>query len=87
MPRRIEPMTDAQVAALDRPGRHAVGGVSGLALRVSDNGGKSWVLRAHRTGKRFEYGLGSYPTTTPKQARQRARLKLDQLWKEDHRDD
>ena len=82
MPRRIEPMTGEQVDALDQPGRHAVGGVAGLALRISANGAKSWVLRTHRAGKRYEYGLGSYPTVTVDEARQRARMKLNQLWAE-----
>ena len=80
MPRRIEPMTDTQVAALDRPGRNAVGGVSGLALRITANGARSWVLRTKAGDRQREYGLGSYPTVTVDQARQRARLKLNQLW-------
>ena len=76
-------MTPDDVAALDRPGRHAVGGVSGLTLKVTPSGARSWVLRTHVDGKRQEFGLGGYPTTTLEQARKRARMKLDQLWEQE----
>ena len=82
MPRWVSAMSAADVAALDRPGRHAVGGVSGLTLIVTRKGTKNWVLRTHVNGKRREFGLGGYPTITLDQARKRARLKLDAIWEE-----
>ena len=84
MPRSVRAMTAAEVDAITRPGRHAVGGVSGLALKVTNNGGRSWALRTHVDGKRREFGLGPAPTITLAQARKRARIKLDQLFRQEH---
>ena len=50
-----------------------VGGVAGLYLQVTPNGGKTWVLRATLAGKRAEMGLGGFPTVTLAQARDKAR--------------
>lgn len=58
-----------------------VGGVAGLYLQVTPNGGKTWVLRAALAGKRAEMGLGGFPTVTLAQAREKARearVKIDQ---------
>ncbi len=41
------------------PGRHGDG--DGLALVVSETGGRKWVLRFQVAGKRRDMGLGSYP--------------------------
>ncbi|HEY8162623.1 MAG TPA: Arm DNA-binding domain-containing protein [Methylocystis sp.] len=41
------------------PGRHGDG--DGLALVVSENGARKWVLRFQLHGKRRDMGLGSYP--------------------------
>ena len=86
MPRPVKAMTDDEVAALDRPGRHAVGGVSGLTLKITASGARSWVLRTWVSGRRREFGLGGFPTTTLEQARERARGKLDQVWQQEHGD-
>ena len=84
MPRSVRTMTAAEVDAITRPGRHAVGGVSGLALKVNKQGHRSWVLRTAVDGKRREFGLGPVPSITLNQARQRARIKLDQLFRQEH---
>jgi integrase len=56
-----------------------VGGVAGLYLQVTPNGGKTWVLRAALAGKRAEMGLGGFPTVTLAQARERAREARDKI--------
>lgn len=50
-----------------------VGGVSGLNLQVTPNGGRTWLLRVTVGTKRREIGLGGYPDITLSQARERAR--------------
>jgi len=61
------------VSRLTRPGLHAVGGVSGLALNVKDTGARSWILRTVVGTKRREMGLGAFPDVTLAQARELAR--------------
>ncbi len=51
----------------------AVGGVSGLLIQLTANGGRSWVLRTLVGGKRKEFGLGSFPEISLTAARDRAR--------------
>ena len=48
------------VAKLTKPGMHAVGGVAGLYLFVSDSGARSWIVRLTVDGKRREMGLGGF---------------------------
>lgn len=62
-----------------KPGRHAVGGVSGLYLLVTQGGTKSWVYRATIAGKRRDIGLGGFPTVTLEMARDQARKKYLQI--------
>ncbi len=50
-----------------------VGGVSGLMLQITTNGGKSWLLRTMVGGKRREIGLGAYPEISLSEARDKAR--------------
>jgi integrase len=71
-------MTAAEVAAITRKGRHAVGGISGLLLHVDDHF-KSWVLRYYHGGKRHDLGLGAYPAVSLKQAREKALNQRAQL--------
>ena len=84
MPRSVRAMTAAEVEQITRPGRHAVGGVSGLSLKINKKGHRSWVLRTAVDGKRREFGLGAVPSITLNQARQRARIKLDQIFRQEH---
>ncbi|MBO9411676.1 DUF4102 domain-containing protein [Ruegeria sp. R8_2] len=59
----------------------AVGGVSGLLMQITPNGGRTWLLRVSVAGKRREIGLGGYPDTSLSQARERAgkrRIKSDE---------
>lgn len=63
----------AEVACMLAPGTHAVGGVTGLCLQVTDSGARSWLLRIKVDSRRREFGLGSYPTVTLSSARNKAR--------------
>ena len=53
-----------------KPGSHSDG--NGLILRVWLTGGKRWVWRGTVQGRRRDYGLGSYPTVSLKEARTKA---------------
>lgn len=69
MPKKIEEMSAAEVRQLDAVGFHAVGGVSGLNLRVRSPSAKSWVLRVLIGGKRRDICLGGYPDVGLAEAR------------------
>lgn len=61
MPKRAKELSELDVKRITRPGRHAVGYISGLMLVVKDSGARSWMLRTVSGGKRRNIGLGSYP--------------------------
>lgn len=61
------------VSRLKEPGHHAVGGVAGLYLYVSESGARSWVLRALIAGKRRHMGLGGFPDVPLVLAKDKAR--------------
>jgi integrase len=74
MPRKVKELTAYQIKRLSKkPGFHAVGGVAGLHLNVSDTLASSWILRATVGGRRRDIGCGGYPDTTLEQARTLAR--------------
>lgn len=82
MPKKAKELTALAVAKLKDEGRHAVGGVDGLYLRVIGNS-RAWVLcsalgtRINRSGKevvrRLNMGLGPYPEISLSEARDKAR--------------
>jgi integrase len=73
VPKVAKELTHIHVKRLGE-GRHAVGGVSGLILQVSDTGARSWILRTvTKEGVRRWIGLGSYEHTTLAVARDLAR--------------
>ena len=51
----------------------AVGGVTGLYLQLTPNGGKTWILRMRIGERRRDIGLGGFPSVTLAQAREKAR--------------
>jgi integrase len=59
-----------KAARLKLPGIYEDGG--GLRLMVGDSLAKRWVLRVTINGKRRERGLGSFPTVSLEEARERA---------------
>lgn len=73
MPKRTKELSALEVKRLTKPGRHAVGTISGLLLAVKDSGAKSWILRTVVGGKRRNIGLGSYPEISLADAKERAR--------------
>lgn len=83
MPRVSKELTALDVRRLQHPGKDRnvtfnVGGVAGLVLQITPNGGRTWVLRVQVGAKRREIGLGGYPDVTLAMARDRAREAKDQ---------
>lgn len=60
MPKRILEMTALEVSRLRVEGSHAVGGVSGLYLRI-EGWSRTWVLRYVHMRQRRRMGLGAIP--------------------------
>ena len=82
MPRVAEELGALEVKRLVHPGKghnatFAVGGVTGLLLQITPNGGRTWLLRVRVGERRREIGLGGYPDVTLAQARDRAREARD----------
>jgi integrase len=78
MPKVAEELTALDVKRLAHPGGKrnvlfSVGGVPGLHLQISPNGGRSWVLRATVGTLRRDIGFGGFPGVTLSQARDKAR--------------
>lgn len=78
MPRVAEERSALDVKRLAHPGGKrnvlfSVGGVPGLHLQITPNGGRSWVLRAKVGTMRRDIGLGGFPGVTLSQARDKAR--------------
>jgi len=73
LPKKKVELSAVEVRKLSKPGRHAVGGVSGLLLVVQDSGSKSWILRTTVGGKRRNIGLGGFPEVSLQDARGKAR--------------
>lgn len=88
MPKKAKELSALAVSKLKSEGRHAVGGVDGLYLKVAGNS-RSWVLcaamgkRINKQGKevprRLNMGLGSYPDISLAEAREIAREKRKQI--------
>ena len=84
MPKVSKELSAIEVKRLQHPGRgrnvlFPVGGVSGLHLQITPNGGRTWLLRVQVGNKRREIGLGGYPDVTLATARDRAREAKDQI--------
>ncbi|MDH2403659.1 integrase arm-type DNA-binding domain-containing protein [Bradyrhizobium sp. SSUT18] len=81
MPKKAKELSALAVSRLKHPdpdngefnAYYAVGGVAGLMLQITPNGGRSWVLRTTVASKRRNMGLGSYPEITLEAARNSAR--------------
>ncbi|KTG15989.1 MULTISPECIES: site-specific integrase [unclassified Guyparkeria] len=73
MPKMAREMSAVEVRRLATPGFHAVGGVPGLLLQVTDSGSKSWVLRTMVGNRRRGFGLGGFPEVSLSVARDKAR--------------
>jgi integrase len=74
MPRIAIERSAKWVEKQTKPGLHAVGGVSGLCLKVESPASRSWVLRATMpNGDRRSMGLGPFPLVGLAAARDAAR--------------
>lgn len=85
MPRIAKELGALAVSRLG-PGVHAVGGIAGLHLQVTQGAGRSWLLRYLHAGRRREMGLGPFPEVplasarlAAAQAKQRLREGIDPL--------
>jgi integrase len=74
MPKKARELSVLAVKRLKEPGMHAVGGVAGLYLQVTDTGARSWVLRTTVGTRRREIGLGGADDVSLAAARDRARV-------------
>jgi integrase len=84
MPKVARELSALEVRKLEHPGTgsnatFAAGGVSGLMLQITPNGGRTWLLRVTVGAKRREIGLGGFPDVTLAQARDRAREAKDKI--------
>ena len=79
MPKKVTPKTPLAVSRLKSAGLHFVGTVDGLALRITEKGARSWVLRATIGNKRREMGLGGFPGVTLAGAHEAARAARAQI--------
>lgn len=73
MPKKAKELSALEVNRLTAPGLHAIGGVAGLYLQVTDSGARSWILRATIGTRRRDIGLGGFPDVTLAGAREAAR--------------
>lgn len=73
MPKKAKELSALEVNRLTTPGMHAIGGVAGLYLQVTDTGARSWILRATVGNRRRDMGLGGFPDVTLASAREAAR--------------
>lgn len=73
MPRQARVLTARDLARINRPGTHAIGGVTGLCIQVSRDGHRSWLLRYRAGGRTRHLGLGACRDATLSQARTAAR--------------
>ena len=67
-------LTDVKVRSLKEPGRYGDVPGSTLYLVVAPGGSKSWVQRLAVDGRRRDIGLGGWPLTSLREARERAFL-------------
>lgn len=84
MPKVAAEMSALEVRNLAHPSGKgnalfAVGGVSGLYMQITPNGGRSWILRTTVGKARRDIGLGGFPTVTLAHARDKAREARDKI--------
>jgi integrase len=79
MPKIAKELSAIEVRRLNHPGFHAVGGVAGLLLQVTETGARSWVLRVRIGAKRRGIGLGAFPGVSLADARNKAQAMREQI--------
>ena len=79
MPKKAKELSAIKISKLNTKGLFAVGGVVGLHINVTNNKSKNWILRIKIAGVRRDIGLGSYPSISLSDARNKARVLRDQI--------
>ncbi|MAL95624.1 MAG: integrase [Haliea sp.] len=79
MPKQAREMTATELRRLSKPGAHAVGGVPGLYVNITETGAKHWILRTTVGVRRREFGLGGFPEVGLASARDKARDLREQI--------
>jgi len=79
MPKIAKALTAIEVKRIDGKGFHMVGTVSGLGLKISASGARSWILRTQIKSRRTDMGLGAYPAITLARAHELARAAKDSI--------
>ncbi len=80
MPKKARELSALEVKRLaGKQGFHAVGGVAGLYLNVSESQATSWIFKKKVGDRRREYGLGGYPDVTLSGARDKARQYVEMI--------
>jgi len=79
MGRKAKELSPLAVAKLTVSGMHFVGHVAGLALRISETGARSWILRIMIGSKRRDIGLGSFPEVSLAAAKEAAKAAREQV--------
>ena len=72
MAKQKKPLTSNSVRTA-KPGKHSDGTGTGLILKVSNKGSRSWIQRITVEGKTKDIGLGSFPNVSLAKARELAR--------------
>jgi integrase len=79
MPKIVKELSAIEVKRLLKAGMHAVGNPAGLLLQIHNPvsaqsiPSRSWILRVRVAGERQHIGLGSYPTVSLAEAREKAK--------------
>ncbi|MDO8272790.1 MAG: integrase arm-type DNA-binding domain-containing protein [Gammaproteobacteria bacterium] len=76
----VAELTALEVKRFEGPGFYAVGGVTGLYLKIAPGGSRSWILRATVGTKRKDIGLGGFPDVPLTRAREKARAAREMIW-------
>ncbi len=73
MPKIAKALKPIELRNINKKGFHAVGTIAGLGLLIRNSNSKSWAYRVSVCKKRKFLGLGSYTSTTLKEATDRAK--------------
>ena len=73
MARRKQALTDVKIRKIKKPGRFTDGDGLDMMVTLGAAGlNRKWVCRLTIKGKRYERGIGAYPSVSLQQARETA---------------
>lgn len=67
----LKDLNDKEVKGLKKKGPGRYRASKGLYLEVDDNGGQRWLARLQAFNRRHDFGLGSYPQVSLREAREK----------------